>query len=258
YVRFVDVRFSLTDSQEGRQLYREGHVDGAIYMDLEDDLSDMKSEHGRHPMPSKEKLKMYFEHHGLQYSDTIVIYDQGGMPFAPRAYWIFKYAGFPKVFILREGFDQLKKLNVDCSKDIPKIPKSNLDLEWNEAIFADKEKVKLIADQDHEGVLLDARSRERYEGKNEPIDFVAGHIPTARNFDWEQLKENGQFKNGQDIEKLIEEVASKDEAITVYCGSGVTAAPLYAMLREVGYEHVKLYVGSYSDWITSNPVHQKD
>lgn len=255
-IRYIDVRFSLTDSQEGRRLYEESHLTGAIFMDLEQDLSDMESENGRHPMPSKEKLKMLFENHGLHYSDTIIIYDQGGMPFAPRAYWILKYAGFPKVFILREGFEQLKGMNIDLSKDIPKFPKSNLNLEWKENIFANKAQVKSISAKEQQGVLLDARSKDRYEGIHEPIDFVAGHIPTARNFDWEQLKENGQFKLGQEIVKSLENVASKDEEITVYCGSGVTAAPLYAMLKEVGYEHVRLYVGSYSDWITSYPVDQ--
>lgn len=255
-IRFIDVRFSLTDQEEGRRLYEESHLTGSIFMDLENDLSNMDSKDGRHPMPSKENLKMFFENHGLQYSDTIVIYDQGGMPFGPRAYWIFKYAGFPKVFILREGFDQLKEMNVAISKDIPDFAKSDLDIEWNEEIFAHKELVKSISEKAIEGVLLDARSKERYEGRNEPIDFVAGHIPTARNFDWEQLKENGQFKHGKAIEKSLEKVASKDEEITVYCGSGVTAAPLYAMLKEIGYEHVRLYVGSYSDWITSYPVDQ--
>jgi thiosulfate/3-mercaptopyruvate sulfurtransferase len=256
-VRFIDVRFSLTDSQVGRHMYEENHIKDAIFMDLENDMSNMKSGIGRHPMPSKEKLETYFETHGLQYSDTIVIYDQGGMPFAPRAYWIFKYAGFPNVYILKQGFEKLQELNVTCSKELPDFQQSHLDLEWNEEIFADKEMVKLISDQNQEGVLLDARSKERYEGKSEPIDFVAGHIPKARNFDWEQLKENGQFKSSQDIEKLIEKVASKNEDITVYCGSGVTAAPLYAMLKEIGYERVKLYVGSYSDWISTYPVDKK-
>ena len=255
-IRFVDVRFSLTDSQAGRQLYEENHLDGAIYMDLEDDLSDMKSGMGRHPMPSKEKLEMFFELHGLTYNDTLVIYDQGGMPFAPRAYWIFKYAGFPKVFILREGFEELKEMNVCVSRDIPEYSKSTLELEWNEEIFAQKELVKAISDKAKEGVLLDARSKERYDGIHEPIDLVRGHIPTARNFDWDQLKENGQYKDAKTIERSLGKVVSKDEEITVYCGSGVTAAPLYAMLKEIGYEHVRLYVGSYSDWITSYPVEQ--
>ena len=147
-------------------------------------------------------------------------------------------------------------MKLTISKNIPEFAKSNLDLKWNEEIFAHKELVKSISEKSIKGVLLDAQSKERYEGRNEPIDFVAGHIPTARNFDWEQLKENGQFKLAKDIEKSLENVASKDEEITVYCGSGVTAAPLYAMLKEIGYEHVRLYVGSYSDWITSYPVDQ--
>ena len=72
-IRYIDVRFSLTDSQEGRRLYKESHMSGAIFMDLENDLSNMDSKDGRHPMPSKDKLQLFFEKHGLQYSDTIVI-----------------------------------------------------------------------------------------------------------------------------------------------------------------------------------------
>jgi len=253
-IRFIDTRFSLQDRLMGRKLYGAGHLKGAIYLDMEDDLSDMQSEKGRHPMPSKEQLQSMFEINGFLQDDYICIYDQGGMPFAPRAYWLFKYAGFPKVYILKEGYEELVQRGFEVSNDKPNFNKTSLSLNWNEDILSVRESVKMVSDGLVDGVLLDARSAERYAGIHEPMDSVAGHIPNARNFDWEQLKEQNTFKSSSDVDQMLQQVVNKDEEVTVYCGSGVTAAPLYAMLKEAGYAKVKLYVGSYSDWIKENPV----
>lgn len=253
-VRLVDTRFSLQDSHAGHEMYKESHLKDAVFMDLEQDLSDMTLSSGRHPLPTKDKLKNWFESNGFLYSDEIVIYDQGGMPFAPRAYWMFKFAGFPSVFIVREGYQQLVEEGFKTSTEKPKFNKTSLDLEWDQSILSERDSVKLVADGVINGVLLDARSAERYRGEVEPIDPVAGHIPTARNFDWEQLKNNGTFMTKRDAEEQLKDVVGKHEEITVYCGSGVTAAPLYAMLKEAGYPNVKLYIGSYSDWITAYPI----
>jgi len=256
-VRFVDTRFSLQDSHAGHEMYNEGHLKDAVYMDLEQDLSDMTLSSGRHPLPKKVNLKNWFESNGFLYSDEIVIYDQGGMPFAPRAYWMFKFAGFPSVYIIREGYQQLIKDGFESSTEKPQFKKTSLDLKWDQSILSERDSVKMVVDGVTDGVLLDARSAERYRGDIEPIDPVAGHIPSARNFDWEQLKENGTFMTKTDIEKQLKDVVGKHEEITVYCGSGVTAAPLYAMLKEADYPNVKLYIGSYSDWITAYPIEIK-
>lgn len=256
-VRFVDTRFSLQNSHAGQEMYNDGHLKDAVYMDLEQDLSDMSSSSGRHPLPTKDKLKNWFELNGFLYSDEIVIHDQGGMPFAPRAYWIFKYAGFPSVYILREGYTQLVENGFETSMEKPIYNKTTLNLKWDKSILSERVAVKMVVDGVKNGLLLDARSAERYRGEVEPIDPVAGHIPTARNFDWEQLKRNGTFMTKGDIEEQLKNVVGKHEEITVYCGSGVTAAPLYAMLREADYPNVKLYIGSYSDWITAYPIEHK-
>jgi thiosulfate/3-mercaptopyruvate sulfurtransferase len=253
-VRFVDTRFSLQDTKAGRNLYNSGHLKNAIYMDLELDLSDMTISEGRHPLPTKKDMQSLFEANGFHYSDQIIIYDQGGMPFAPRAYWMFKYAGFPNVFILRESYEQLVENGFEISIEKPVLNKTTLHLHWDENMLSVRDTVKMISDGIKAGVLLDARSAERYSGSIEPIDPIAGHIPSARNFDWEQLKQDGLFMTNTDVREKLLQVVSKEEEITVYCGSGVTAAPLYAMLKEVGFPNVKLYVGSYSDWITTYPV----
>ena len=252
-IRWVDTRFSLQDVHAGRKLYEQRHVKGAIYLDLEQDLSDMTKSTGRHPLPDKEAMQDLFESHGFDYGDHIAIYDQGGMPFAARAYWMFCYAGFPQVTLVREGFEALVDLGIDVTTVEPSYNKSTLSLQWNEDISSSRQQVKDIS-QGTPGVLLDARSAARYSGEHEPIDKVAGHIPLARNLDWEVLKVDNQFKDIKDVLPEMELVVNKNEEITVYCGSGVTAAPMYAMLKEAGYPKVKLYVGSYSDWITQYPV----
>ena len=108
-VRFVDTRFDLQNKEAGNKLFEEGHAPGAIYIDLEQDLSDMGSSNGRHPMPNKEKLSALFEGLGLTYEDQIVVYDQGAAPFAPRAWWMLTYAGFPNVVIVNGGAPALEE-----------------------------------------------------------------------------------------------------------------------------------------------------
>lgn len=248
-VRFVDARFDLQDNEAGRKAFDEGHAPGAIYIHLEQDLSDMESDNGRHPMPNKEKLSAVFQGLGLSYDDQIIVYDQGGAPFAARAWWMLTYAGFPNVIIANGGAPALEK-KITFTKDIIKYPPTTIDFDWQEERYAPREAVKAIVDGEVEATLLDARAAARYRGEVEPLDKVAGHIPTAKNFDWEQLKSEGQL---QANDTLLSKV-SPDEHVVVYCGSGVTASPLYAVLADEGYENIQLYVGSYSDWITQYDI----
>lgn len=243
--RFVDTRYKLDDSNEGKKLFEQEHIQGAIFWDLEKDLSDMKSSEGRHPMPSQDQLENLTRKSGLSLDDNIVIYDQGGAPFAARAWWLLKYCGFENVYISRMGFSEMKEKGAATTKRKPEFPSSECVLEFNNAIYADIQYVKSIIKGEELGMLLDARSPERYSGIEEPIDSVAGRIPGAHNYDWGQLLHNGKFDTDVDFSATIQQ----HEPVVVYCGSGVTAAPLYAMLAEKGYDSLRLYTGSYSDWI---------
>lgn len=252
-VRFIDTRFDLARPLAGREMYNLEHIEGAIYWDLEQDLSDMAGEQGRHPMISKEKMTNLVQQAGLSPKDSIVIYDQGGSPFALRAYFLLEWAGYSNVHVLREGFaEAIKVLPVTDVKPI--IQHSEVTPEWKDELYVDLEKVQKIVVGQLEGQLIDARSAVRYRGEVEPIDPIAGHIPTAINFDWEQLKNDGQFLANEVLVEKLDGLADKAKPVIAYCGSGVTAAPLYASLKEAGYENVQLYVGSYSDWIRENEV----
>lgn len=244
--RWIDARFDLKDSAWGNESFAAEHVAGAIHWDLENDLSDMTSENGRHPMPSKEQLTQLFQAAGLELTDSIVVYDQGGSPYAARAWWLLSYAGFEHAFISRVGFDELKQQGIATSTESTSYSASSITPEFDDSLLATRKDVQQIVDGKELGVLIDARSAERYAGINEPIDAVAGRIPGARNYDWSQLVSNGAFRTDEEFGGLLQ---PKEPAV-VYCGSGVTAAALYAMLAEKQYEGLKLYVGSYSDWIS--------
>lgn len=244
--RWIDARFDLKDSSAGRKVYEDEHVAGAVFWDLENDMSDMSSSEGRHPMPSDQQLTELIRSTGLKLSDSIVIYDQGGSPYATRAWWLLKYAGFDKVHISQKGFSQLKEQKIKVAQDQPHYQPTDIDPVFNRDIFADQAYVKSIISGDELGVLVDARSAERYAGRVEPIDPVAGRIPGARNLDWVQFVAEGEFHVGDDISHIVQ----KHEPTVVYCGSGVTAAALYAVMSEKGYDQLRLYMGSFSDWIT--------
>lgn len=251
--RFIDTRFDLSDNNAGRNMYNLAHVEGAIYWDLEDDLSDMFSNSGRHPMISKEKMTNLVQHAGLHLDDLIVIYDQGAAPFALRAYFLLEWAGFTNVYVSRSGFEELKS-KLPVSKNKPVFTRTTTKPQWNSSKLLTMDEVRQVVAEVTEGQLIDARSNVRFKGESEPIDPIAGHIPTAINFDWEQLKRDGKFLEQKELKEKLTNLAPIDKPVIAYCGSGVTAAPLYGCLKEAGYENVQLYVGSYSDWIRENDV----
>lgn len=248
--KWIDTRFSLAEADAGRKKYEESHIAGALYWDLNKDLSDLSIDAGRHPLPSKEKLVELFERSGLYIDDPIIVYDDGGSPFATRAWWILQYAGFTKAFIALEGFETMKNYNIPVNSEKPAPKRTTVAPNWNEDIYATREEVAEIVENGEGETLLDARAAKRYRGEVEPLDKVAGHIPGALNFDWEQLKENGAFQLTESVQGKLADTLKDEKNITVYCGSGVTAAPVYAALKQFGYDDVRLYVGSYSDWIS--------
>lgn len=251
--RFIDSRFNLADPIAGLTMFQESHVEGAIYWDLEKDLSSMDDVQGRHPMISKEKMLDLVQNSGLSINDQIVIYDQGAAPFSLRAYFLLEWAGFKNVKVLRQGFEEIKH-EFPITKEITSYSKTNVVPLWNDDILLNMEDVQEIVKGNKEGQLIDARAAARFRGEIEPIDPIAGHIPTAINFDWEQLKQGHAFMGRASLMTNLNGLANKKKPVIAYCGSGVTAAPLYASLKEAGYEDVKLYVGSYSDWIRENEV----
>lgn len=248
--RFIDTRFDLQNVELGKQLFEQSHIEGAVYWDLEHDLSDMSKIDGRHPLPDKVQLQQLFEKHGLNYNDAIYIYDQGASPFAARAWWILNYAGFKHAYIVNGGLHELIGAGFATTSEVSTYKQTKLELQWNDAILLSRKDVLNIVDGNHKATLLDARANERYRGDFEPLDPIAGHIPTAKNYDWEQLKEESKLV----ITTSLLDKVSKDEEIVIYCGSGVTATPIYSVLAEAGYNNIKIYMAGYSDWVQHHPT----
>ncbi|MBS4222148.1 sulfurtransferase [Lederbergia citrea] len=254
-VRVVDCRFSLEDPSYGEKAYKENHIPGAVYFSLDKDLSGPVREHGgRHPLPSFEDFIIKLESAGIDHSMKVVAYDDGEGSFASRFWWMLKYFGHKEVYILDGGFKAWEASDYPLTNEIPMYKSANFVPAINEDMLATFEEVKARS-QDGRAILIDSRAKVRYLGHIEPIDAKPGRIPRAINYEWTSGFENGKWKNKEAQKDRFSNLRSNDQII-VYCGSGVTATPNVLALMESGFEHVKLYAGSYSDWVSypDNPV----
>jgi thiosulfate/3-mercaptopyruvate sulfurtransferase len=250
-VRIVDCRFSLADKPFGLKEYHKGHLQGAVFFDLEKDLSGPVGLHGgRHPLPELNELVLKLESEGISHETTVVVYDQGEGQYAARFWWLLQYLGHEKVFVLDGGFKEWVQTNYPVTTEIPSFEKASfscrLKSEWLATIA---EVNAFVKNRPEKTVLIDSREPKRYIGMEEPIDKKAGHIPGAVNKPWmEGIAESGY--KPVDLQKERFSDLPLDKELIVYCGSGVTAVPNFLALKEAGYEKVKLYVGSFSDWIS--------
>jgi len=256
----IDVRFNLQDTSYGRWAYEKEHIPGAVYLDLDEDLSgNVRTHGGAHPLPSIESFSKKLGALGIDQQTTVVIYSDTNDMYVARAWWLMYYVGHKDVYILDGGFKRWKEAGYRVSHVIPThTPKTFKPQLLNQAVanIKDvKEKMK-----NSSAILIDSRSRERYLGKKEPLYEKAGHIPGARNFFWKDvLHEDGTWKSKKELQNHFSSLPKTSEII-VSCGSGVSACANVIGLLLAGYKHVTLYPGSYSDWISyeNNPVETKD
>ncbi|MCM3798152.1 sulfurtransferase [Caldifermentibacillus hisashii] len=256
-VKIVDCRFSLSKPDEGERLYKESHIPGAYFFDLEKQLSAPVSKHGgRHPLPDIEQFRHEIEQAGIENTKTVVAYDGGEGAFASRFWWLLTYIGHDKVYVLNGGFKGWVEAGYPTTKEVPKPESAQYKVSIRKEMLATYEEIKeIVANKKKSPILIDSREKARYLGKEEPIDKIPGHIPGAMHKFWAEGLENGFFKGSEEQKKRFAELDQK-EPIIVYCGSGVTATPNYIALKIAGYQNVKLYAGSYSDWVSysDNPV----
>jgi len=253
----VDCRFQLGKPDAGREAYEAGHIPGAIYLDLERDLSAPVGEHGgRHPLPDVGELASKLGAAGIDDSVRVVAYDDQGGAMASRLWWLLRYMGHENVAVMDQGYTAWKEAEFSVSDAAPavRVPKPFAP-RLQAGMLADVEEVRRAVEDDS-AVLIDSREEPRYRGEVEPIDRVAGHIPGARNRFWKDaLGANGQWKSGEEQRARFADLR-EDDPVIVYCGSGVTACPNVLVLEEAGFRNVRLYAGSWSDWISypSNPI----
>ncbi|MCP1132520.1 sulfurtransferase [Paenibacillus polysaccharolyticus] len=249
-VAIVDCRFLLGQPDAGREAYEAGHIPGAVYLDLEKDLSALVTEHGgRHPLPDPAALASRLAKAGIGSNSRIIAYDdQGGMN-ASRLWWLLRYLGHEQVYVMDEGFSAWQNAKFPVTTDIPVQIPSSFDVNLQPQMLASVTDVQQ-ASASGSAVLIDSRDARRYAGLEEPIDAKAGHIPGAVNYFWKEvLGTDGRWSGVEALEERFVKLG-KDDAIIVYCGSGISACPNVIALEEAGYTNVKLYSGSWSDWIS--------
>lgn len=253
----ADCRFELSNPKVGEQFYKESHIQGAFYFDLEKQLSAPVSQHGgRHPLPDMMQFKAELEKAGIDHTKTVIAYDDGAGLYASRFWWLLTYAGHERVYVLNEGFNGWIKVGYPVTKKIPAFQSANYEIKIQSEMLATLEEIKEVVENKKKSpVLIDSRAEDRYLGKTEPLDRIAGRIPGAINKFWAESLEQGSFKHPDEQKQRFAEFTHEDPMI-VYCGSGVSAAPNYIALKMAGYQNIKLYAGSYSDWVSydDNPV----
>lgn len=246
-LRLVDARFDLADPDAGQRAFDEGHVPGAVYVHLERDLSAPVSRHGgRHPLPDPAVLATRLGELGIGNDSRVVVYDFGNGMVASRFWWLLRHLGHDDVRVLDGGFEAWREAGLPVSKDSTKP---------EVARFVPALRPELVVDRDYVlrnlgnpgVVLVDARAGSRYRGETEPLDPVAGHIPSAVNFAYADNLEGGRFKSSDALRERYEPLSDADELV-VYCGSGVSAAHDVLALEEAGLSGARLYAGSWSDW----------
>ena len=257
-VAIADCRFLLGQPNAGRKAYEAGHIPGALYWDLEQDLSGPAGKHGgRHPLPDLGVFAIKLGKAGIGNDTTVVAYDDQMGAMASRFWWLLTFLGHERVYVMDEGFTKWKEkgypVTTEIAKPEPVAFHPNVRSEKLLSVGEVRERLGRPGT-----VLIDSREPRRYLGIEEPIDRVAGHIPGARNLFWKEvLDEQGRWLKSEALAEHFAAVApDKDGEVVVYCGSGVTACPNILALTEAGYTNVKLYGGSWSDWISyeENPV----
>lgn len=245
----VDCRFALSDPKLGHQQYLLGHIPGAHYLDLNQDLSAPVGRHGgRHPLPDANHLAQKLAGIGVNFQQTLVVaYDDSRFAFAARLWWLLRYLGHDKVALLDGGWTAWQSEGYPVTDVLPTLQQGRFlpQLRSNSVVNIDVVKArKDLSDV----ALVDSRESDRYLGKQEPIDPIAGHIPGAINYPWQEVTNAQGFVHPSlEQQQHWADIKSKTEVI-VYCGSGVTACVNLFSLELAGIHTGKLYAGSWSDW----------
>ena len=245
-VHVVDARFVLGNPDAGREAFASGHIPGAVFADLERDLSDHPQPDrrgGRHPLPAIAKLEKSLSKLGISNEQHVVAYDGGGF-FAAHFWWMLRYLGHDEVSVLDGGLPSwtgpLETVVRQYSGNFHAKPRTEMLVDAH-----------YVRNRGTGSVLIDSRAPERFRGDVEPIDRKAGHIPGAINKDWANGLENGHFKSSEAQLERFKDVRNATEVI-VYCGSGVSAGANMLTLELAGIHGAKLYAGSWSDWVSDD------
>jgi thiosulfate/3-mercaptopyruvate sulfurtransferase len=254
-----DCSFDLMNPQAGRAAFEAAHISGALYVDLDHDLSDKtaatdKSSGGRHPLPSLEKWAAWVGACGITTETQVIVYDRNSCNYCGRAWWMLRWLGHERVAVLDGGFQAWQAAGgaVESGLHMPapdfSKPKHPLAQERH-ALTA----IDLVAKSQRDGshTIIDARAAARFRGEVEPLDPVAGHIPGALNRPFTMnLNAQGFFKSAAELRAEFDTMLAGRDASRVihHCGSGVSAVPNVLAMQIAGYPPSSLFAGSWSEW----------
>lgn len=246
----VDATNNFMDINEGKLKYNQRHIEGAFHIDLREDMSKEPEAHGgRDPLPSNiQDFAKKLESFGISNDTLVVVYDEN-MVSASRFWWMCKYIGLSQVKVLDGGLEAWLERDFPLTNQ-PSIAKSQgkIHIHLDSTLIADIEDIRR-AIYDENSLIIDCRTPERYSGREELIDKKAGHIPKAVNYFFgETLNENNTYKEKEFLKRHFQNINPNKEIIC-QCGSGVSAPVNMIALDELGIKS-KLYVGSWSDYIT--------
>lgn len=257
-IRIIDCRFDLFAPTAGRESYLAAHIPGAVYADLDRDLSaPVNASSGRHPLPALASISATFSRLGIGEETRVVVYDERSGAVAARAWWMLRWLGHSWVALLNGGLAAWEAARLPLQAgEVPVRERRFVARRQQDWTISTDEIAKAI----EQGlVLVDARAEQRFQGRVEPIDAVAGHIPGARNLPFEHCLDSSGCFRGPDAlrEAWAKALGGCDQKPWgVMCGSGVTACHLLLSAKLAGLPEPRLYVGSWSEWIRdpSRPV----
>ena len=259
----VDLRWDSTSPDPGVVAYQRGHVPGAFYADLDADLADRSDlTRGRHPLPDPAQLADTLTRLGIGRDVTLVVYDDKAGSLAARLWWMMRWIGGPEARVLDGGFTlwMSEGKPVETGEGRAVVPPSHPVIpRVHPEMVASLEEVEA---RPGDTLLLDARAPERFRGESETVDARAGHIPGAVNAPWrDNLADDLSqlFKSPSDLRLRFEEKGVEaGRGIICYCGSGVTACHNVLALELAGFTGVRLYPGSWSEWVAQRPPRNEE
>ena len=247
----VDCRFDLANPTRGEEVYREGHIPGARYADLDRHLSGTKTgANGRHPLPASDELIRTFGELGIGPHIQVIAYDADSGMYAGRLWWMLRWMGHDAVAVLDGGLARWQREGHAVRGGVESATPANFK-------GAPRPGWRLTVAEVEAGLgnrsrlLVDSRAPDRYRGINETLDKVGGHIPGAANYFFhDNLTADKTFKSPEQLKAqwapILKGHDSKD--VVVYCGSGVTACHNLLALEHAGIHGVKVFPGSWSEW----------
>ncbi|HEX5421477.1 MAG TPA: sulfurtransferase [Gammaproteobacteria bacterium] len=251
-VAIVDCRFDLADPGAGFAAYREAHIPGACYANLDKDLARAPGTHdGRHPLPISEDLAARLGAWGISNESFVVAYDEGSGAFAARLWWLLRWLGHERAAVLNGGFTRWRSLGLPAERRVGERARMHYaPRAVHEDWVVDAGEAARLAQG--KGLLVDARAPARFRGEREPIDPVAGHVPGAVNRPFtENLAADGRLRSAAELRADFQRLLGgrKPAELAAMCGSGVTACHLLWAMEAAGVGMGRLYAGSWSEWI---------